>query len=171
MCKVTKKNKNFRVSDGFEAKDLLKYARDHLASAELLFKRNPLCYDSGGYLAHLGLELTLKSILLKLNREFPVEHDLKTLYNLAKKSGAIPIKEDEEKILKKISQFFRLRYANPQRPIEIGNDDWEAIERLFFSLLLANFPNDILSKLDDCNHYKKGNRVLMMKLKETTLPI
>lgn len=156
--------KKFKARDGFKSEDLIKYARDHLASAKLLFKINPLCYDSAGYLAHLGLELMLKSVILKLNGEFPAEHNLKTLYNLAKKSGARSIKKDEEKILKSINKFFDLRYANPQNPIEIGDEDWKIIEQLFYKLL-ANFPNDMISKLNNSDYYEKGSRILFLKAK------
>jgi len=166
MCRLFKRNKTFKISDGFEPTDLLKYARDHLASAKLLFGRNPLCYDSAGYLAHLGLELMLKSILLELNGEFPAEHNLKLLYNLAKKAGAHLIEKKEEKLLIKINQFFYLRYANPQNPIEIGDDDWKMIEKIFFTLL-SNFPNNIMSELDNSNYYEKGSRILFRKAKGT----
>jgi len=169
MCKIFKKNKIFKASDGFNSEDLIKCALDHLVSAKFLFKESPLCYDSAGYLAHLGLELMLKSILLKLNGEFPATHNLKTLYNLVKKSGGCSIKKDEEKALSKINDFFSLRYTNPKNPIEIGSDDWEIIEQSFFNLL-NNFPHDFLSKLDDSDHYEKANRILFVKAKETNNP-
>ena len=76
------KERVFKTSDGFRTDDLLKYAIDHLRSANLLFHHNPICFDSGGYLSHLGLELILKSILLNENEEFLVIHDLKKLYKL-----------------------------------------------------------------------------------------
>lgn len=166
MCRLLKKDKTFKISDGFQPTDLLKYASDHLASAKLLFETNPLCYDSAGYLAHLGLELILKSILLNLNGEFPAEHNLEILYNLAKKAGAHLLERKEEKALAKISQFFYLRYVNPQNPIEIGDDDWKMIEKIFFSLL-TNFPNNIMSEIHNSNYYEKGSRILFRKTKGT----
>ena len=163
MYKLVKKK--FKARDGFKSEDLIQYALDHLTSAKLLFESDPRCYDSAGYLAHLGLEVMLKSILLKLTGEFPAGHNLESLYNLAKKIGARQIRKDEVKTLKKINQFFKLRYANPQNPIEIGDDDWEIIEQLFYNLL-TNFPADILSKLNNSDYYKKGGRILFFKPKE-----
>jgi len=166
MSKFVKKK--FRTRDGFTSEDLIQYAIDHLASAKLLFERNPRCYDSAGYLAHLGLELMLKSILLKLNGEFPAEHNLESLYKLARKIGARKIGKDGVRTLNKINQFFNLRYTNPQSPIEIGDDDWKIIEQVFYNLL-TNFPVDILSRLNNSNYYKKGGRILFFKPKKTII--
>ena len=58
--------KRYTKEDGFSTQELLHYARGHLASAKVLFERSPDCYDSAGYLSHLGIELTLKALLLHL---------------------------------------------------------------------------------------------------------
>jgi HEPN domain-containing protein len=155
------KERVFKTSDGFRTDDLLKFAIDHLRSANWLFQHNPICFDSGGYLSHLGLELILKSILLEKNGEFSAIHDLKKLYKTAKKSG-FKLMKTEEDILKKVNQFYYLRYANPKRPIEIGDEDWVTIESVANSLL-SSFPEETLKKLYDTDYYEKGGRILMKK--------
>lgn len=157
------KERIFKTSNGFKADDLLKFAIDHLRSANLLFQHTPIYFDSGGYLSHLGLELVLKSILLNTNGEFPGIHDLKKLYKLVKKSGFI-LKTTEEDILNKVNQFYHLRYASPTKPIEIGDEDWANIEHLANSLL-SNFPEETLKKLYDTDYYEKGGRILMKKVR------
>lgn len=164
MCNLSKMKRVFKASDGFSQTTLLKYAIDHLRSANLLFDRNPICFDSGGYLSHLGLELILKSILLNKNGEFPAIHDLKKLYKIAKKSG-FELKKTEEEMLMKVNQFFYLRYANPKKPIEIGDEDWKTIESAANSLLLE-FPEETLKELYAADYYEKGGRILIWKKKD-----
>ena len=151
----------FRISDGFKPSDLLKSAIDHLRSANLLFDRNPICFDSAGYLSHLGLELILKSILLSKTEEFPAIHDLKKLYEMANKSG-YKLEKDDEGILDKINQFYYLRYASPKEPVEIGDEDWQLVENAANSLLLY-FPEETLKELYSTDYYEKGGRILMKK--------
>ena len=158
------KERVFKRSDGFRTDDLLKYAIDHLRSANLLFHHNPICFDSGGYLSHLGLELILKSILLNKKGEFPAIHDLKKLYEIAKKSG-FELKKTEEEMLMKVNQFYYLRYANPKKPIEIGDEDWKIIESAANSLL-SSFPEETLKELYATDYYEKGGRILMRKKKK-----
>lgn len=54
----------FTAADGYTTRDLVTYARDHMASARVLFQKSFHCYDSAGYLSHLGIELPLKAFLL-----------------------------------------------------------------------------------------------------------
>ncbi len=162
MVKFVKKK--FNTNDGFRSEDLVQSAVDHLASARLLFERNPRCYDSAGYLAHLGLELMLKSILLKQNEEFPSGHDLEVLYKRVVKLEANRLGKNEEETLKEVNRFFNLRYTNPETPVEIGDDDWKRIEKLSYNFL-GFFPADILSSLNKSDHYEKGGRKLFFKLK------
>ena len=53
----------FTAADGYTTRDLVTYARDHMASARVLFQKSFHCYDSAGYLSHLGIELPLKAFL------------------------------------------------------------------------------------------------------------
>jgi HEPN domain-containing protein len=160
-----RKDRKFGVNDGFKSEELFQNALDHLASSKLLFDRNPRCYDSAGYLAHLGLELMLKSVLLNLKGEFPAEHDLKKLYNFAKRLGAVLLKKSEQEELERINQFFYLRYTNHRKPIEIGDDDWEPIKQLFYTLS-SNFSKDTINKSRNPDYYKKGGRVLYCRPKK-----
>ena len=54
----------FTAADGCTTRDLVTYPRDHMASARVLFQKSFDCYDSAGYLSHLGIELLLKAFLL-----------------------------------------------------------------------------------------------------------
>ena len=165
MCKISKKIKKFSANDGFNAGDLCHYARDHLASAKLLFARNYRCYDSAGYLAHLGLELLLKGFILYLNGEFPSGHNLERLLKLLKIKG-IPINKNDENTLKKINDFFNLRYANPKNPIEIGGDDWQVIENLSKNLVNV-FPDDLKKEFENIDgSLQKGGRRLCRRPKQ-----
>lgn len=65
---------NVTRQQGFSEMSLLHAAVDHFTSAKVLFDKNPRCYDSAGYLCHLGIELVLKTKILFLSDEFPNEH-------------------------------------------------------------------------------------------------
>lgn len=54
--------RKFKISDGYSVGDFLHYRFDNIAAAELLLGTNARYFDSGGYLAHLGLELLLKAL-------------------------------------------------------------------------------------------------------------
>jgi len=82
------KMKKFTRQNGFSETELLHWAIDHLASAKILFEANPRCFDSAGYLSHLGIELILKAILLNGRNEFPNEHSLVELSNSIETYGA-----------------------------------------------------------------------------------
>ena len=65
-----------------------------------------------------------------------------------------------------MNQFYNLRYVNPQKPVEIGDEDWKAIDGAAHSLL-SNIPKDIISNLYPNDTYEKGGRILMHKKRET----
>ena len=77
---MARRKRVFRLSDGFQPAELIRYGVDHLRAAERLFAGSPLFDDSAGYLAHLGIELLLKSMLLHADGRFPEEHRLQQLY-------------------------------------------------------------------------------------------
>jgi len=83
---------------------------------------------------------------------------------IAKKSG-FELKKAEEEMLVKVNQFYYLRYANPKKPIEIGDQDWEVIESAANSLL-SSFPEETLTELYATDYYEKGGRILMRKKRE-----
>lgn len=155
----------FTRQHGFSEITLLHSAIDHLASAKVLFDTNGRCFDSAGYLSHLGIELVLKAILLNHCNEFPNEHSLAKLSNLIVKSGVnLNYTNGHEETLKTLDGFYELRYPKPINPIEIGDDDWSDIEALFEHLIFI-LPDEIQQNLKQMNHTEKGNRILMRKKK------
>ena len=51
----------FTPTDGLLPVDLAHCGLDHLTSAQKLFNSGPSHYDSAGYLAHIGIELLVRS--------------------------------------------------------------------------------------------------------------
>jgi hypothetical protein len=57
--------KTFEARETYSVRNLLQYAYGHLLCAEHIFKDgHPVFLDSGGVLAHIGIELILKAWLL-----------------------------------------------------------------------------------------------------------
>jgi HEPN domain-containing protein len=79
--------KTYTRKDGFSEIELLHSAVDHLASAKILFDTNARCFDSAGYLSHLGIELIFKALLLNKSDQFPPEHSLAKLSLLIRNQG------------------------------------------------------------------------------------
>lgn len=159
------KMKKYTRQDGFSEGGLLHSAVDHLASAKILFVKNHRCFDSAGYLSHLGIELVLKAMLLNCGNEFPNEHSLANLSNLIEKQGVkLNYTKDHEEILKTLDGFYELRYPKALNPIEIGDDDLAKIET-FFEYLILMLPDEIQQYLKQVNYSEKGNRILMKKKK------
>lgn len=116
--------KVYTRQEGFSEIELLHSAIDHLASAKILFDTNPRCFDSAGYLSHLGIELILKALLLRRSDSFSNEHSLAKLSRLIDKQGvALNYTEDHKKTLKTLDEFYELRYPKTLNPIEIGQED------------------------------------------------
>jgi len=158
--------KRYTRNDGFSTRELLYYAWGHLASAKVLFERSFDCYDSAGHLSHLGIELILKAFLLHYGRSFPNEHDLlKLLAEIKKSCPTLEIKVDHEKTLERINPFVSIRYPTPAKPIEIGNEDGNAIESLFVALQSA-MPSELRQELQNRHHTLKDGRILMSKPKD-----
>ena len=129
------RRKRFTQAQDHSTRDLLHYARDHLASAGVLFQQHPRCYDSAGYLSHLGIELLLKSILLHHTGCFPGEHDLGELLRKVKEAQpGLVLSAREQATLRLSNQFSEARYPTPKRPVEIGSQDWDAIKALYRAL-------------------------------------
>jgi HEPN domain-containing protein len=156
-------SKMFSRSDGYTERDLLQSATDHLASARRLFEGGPRCFDSAGYLSHLGIELILKAFLLHRNGEFPDEHSLKAL---ARRLAPLvePLHDDTITLL---DRFNELRYPlPPQKRVEnygeIGDEDWGGVHVLMMELLTL-LPSDLRRAYDEINDNEKSGRVLMQK--------
>lgn len=157
--------KTFTRHDGFTELNLLQAAGDHLGSAKVLFDRHLRCFDSAGYLCHLGMELVLKGILLNICNEFPNEHSLSKLRALIEKRGPkMNYVREHLDTIKMLDDFNELRYPSPTNPVEIGDDDWAGIENLF-DFLVLEMPDSIMVGLKQLNHSSKGKRVLMRKKK------
>lgn len=159
------KIKKYTRQEGFSEGGLLHSAIDHLASAKVLFAKDHRCFDSAGYLSHLGIELILKAMLLNCNNEFPNEHSLASLSNLIEMQGMqLNYTKDHEEIIITLDRFYQLRYPKALNPIEIGDDDWVKIET-FFEYLILMLPDEIQQDLKQVNCSEKGNRILMKKKK------
>lgn len=155
--------KRFSKKDGYAAIDLLQYARDHLASARVLFERSYDCYDSAGHLSHLGIELMLKALLLELKGSFPAEHDLmELLAEIAEHQPSFSLQHTHRQTILRINQFMALRYPTPNEGVEIGTEDWGAIEELFKALLLE-LPDGLKEAFLQLSRTRKGGRILMQK--------
>ncbi len=158
----------FRETNGYSVKDLLQVAIDHLASAKVLFDKNPRCYDSAGYLSHLGIELVLKSFLLHFTGKFPGIHSLTELMEKVEACGPrLSLERNYRKILSHLDRFTDLRYPQPSHPIEIGDEDWKSIEALCNSLI-GLMPGVMQRTIDYIEHEKKGKRILMRKRRNSS---
>jgi HEPN domain-containing protein len=155
--------RTFRIQDGLVPSDFLHSAHDHLTAAQALFETNPSHYDSAGYLAHMGVELLLKSWLLEEAGQFEGIHNLETLYaQLVGKHAAPGLEPEHAEVLEMLDQFEQLRYPNPMQPTEVGEDDWLHIESLV-GFICRSMPAAISEALDKAPFGKKGGRVLMHK--------
>jgi hypothetical protein len=152
------------AKDGLVACDFLHSGLDHLTGAQLLFgSDDPGHFDSGGYLAHIGVELLLKAWLLEVAGEFEGIHNLETLYDLLiKKYGASALGNEQQQALKMLDQFEQLRYPNPKQPTEIGDEDLPLIESLV-GHICRTMPQSIHDALEKVAAGRKGGRVLMRK--------
>lgn len=108
------KKKSYSTSDGYQARDLVHYGVDHIKAAKVLFEKEASLFDSGGYLAHLGLELLLKAWLLEVSSEFPKTHSLVALVNkLNERQKQIVLSEEDKTLLRLIDEYGELRYPTP----------------------------------------------------------
>ena len=155
--------KEYLESDGYTTKDLLHYGLDHLACSLKLFEFEPRCYDSAGYLAHLGIELFLKAIMLHDKNKFINEHNfdkIRTQENMPK--SFFELSKENKNIYNKLNQFSELRYPKPSNPLEIGSEDKEEIRNLC-EKMIERFPQKLKNEFDSIDSTNKGGRILMKK--------
>jgi HEPN domain-containing protein len=153
-------------SDGLVPCDLLHSGLDQMTAAKALFDTDPSHYDSAGYLAHLGVELIVKSWLLELEGEFEGIHNLQSLFQrLVDKHGVEALSAEHQATLKLLDQFDHLRYPNRNEPVEIGDDDYPRIEALV-GHLCRSMPQSIPDSMEKLEYGHKGGRVLMKKKRE-----
>jgi len=125
-----------------------------------LFELGPQTLDSGGYLAHLGIELTLKAFLLHSTGEFPDEHNLERLYELVTGAGVSFPSESFLGMLRQVNSFWELRYPNPAGSPPIGSLDWGAVHHLF-GTVRERLPAELNRAIDQIDHTRKGGRILL----------
>jgi len=107
----SRRKRHVFTSDEYRVVDLLHAAIDHLGSAKVLFERDPRCYDSAGYLAHLGFELIFKAMLLETACRFPATHSFSTLFSEMKSAGVgLAFDASQQSLLDKFEEFKELRY-------------------------------------------------------------
>lgn len=156
----------FHRADGYNERDLLRAAIDHLEAAQHLFGQDPGWYDSAGYLGHLGIELLLKAYLLAISDSFPNEHSLKKLWSqLVTHKPDATLSSDEERILHALDRLYHLRYPRPSDPVEIGTEDWPLIERT--TLTIVDLMPELLQReFETIREPTKGGRILMRRRRE-----
>lgn len=153
------------AKDGLIPSDFLHSGLDHMTAAKLLFDSSPDHYDSGGYLAHIAVELLIKAWLLEIAGEFEGVHNLEILYaHLVEKHGISPLDEKHQATLRMLDQFEQLRYPNRKEPVEIGSTDFPGIDALV-GHLCRSMPEAIPKALEQeqGEHIRKGGRILMKK--------
>ncbi len=153
----------YKRTDGFTEINLVHSAIDHLTSAKILFKEGAPCFDSAGYLCHIGIELILKAILINKTDEFDNEHSLVRLSNQIRAQNVeLNYSTDQNRTLEKVNSFIELRYPNEKSPVEIGSDDWDQIENLY-EFLIFTLPDNIQEQIQNIDRGIKGGRVVMEK--------
>jgi len=159
-------NKIFRVSDGYDPVDLLKYSRDHLLATEFLFGSHFQYFDSAAHLAHLSIELLLKAALLDRDGQFQAEHRLSKLIDqLQAGESSFTLSERGKTTLPLLEQYEGSRYPNPLNPIDVGNEDLPDI-RALWEELVTQLPKSLLDSFRSADKLTKGARVLMVKDKD-----
>lgn len=159
--------KRYHRHQGYKEEDLLQSGLDHLRSAKILFDKNPLCYDSAGYLCHLGIELILKACLLHHQDSFPGIHKLIGLYKQLK-TVKIKLNPEQENNLNKLDDFYHLRYTSPTNPVSIGDEHWLSVASVFEAIikLLPDSLKDLIKEhAKKSMPLEKGGRILMTKPK------
>lgn len=157
------KQRTFYAADGYDAVDLLRYARDHLYSAEVLFGTAFQCFDSAAHLSHLAVELLIKSAILHGTGSFQAEHDLDQLLTTAAKAGtAFNLSNQHQGTLFLLNEFEDCRYPNPESPAQIGNGDLQPILQLW-NELLSQLPDALRQAFENADQLTKGGRILMVR--------
>ena len=157
--------KTYDYADGYRSAGLLQAAADHLSAAQTLFKdENVEHLDSAGYLAHLGVELMLKAMLLHTVREFPETHSLEGLYGdvvphypKAKLRGC---ESPYRGILIALDKFYALRYPSLPESPGVSRGDWSAI-KLFVDRLREAMPTELRKEFDARGQAEKSGRIVL----------
>jgi HEPN domain-containing protein len=160
-----KSSRVFRATDGYDPVDVLKYARGHLRSCEVLFGTSHHCFDSAGHLAHLSIELLLKASLLHATSTFPDEHSLERLKKLLVREGVtFRFSNEARRGYALLCQLQEARYPKPAAPIEIGTEDLPLFQHVWDEMLEQLQP-ELRTAFLTSDQLEKGGRVLMAKPK------
>jgi HEPN domain-containing protein len=155
--------RKYSQKDGLSPLELLRGGLDHLSASKALFKGSPSHYDSAGYLAHVGLELTLKSWLLTVHGEFDGIHELHSLHaKLVSSAGAEILSSEDAGTMTLLDAYSELRYPNLNQPVEVGTQQQAQVE-LLMDTLWAQMPASLYEAVHSMDPLKKGGRVLMKK--------
>jgi len=155
------------TKDDCKAVDLLQAGLDHLKAAEILLRESPEVFDSAGYLAHLGIELMIKSWMINSIGSFNAIHHLKQLIKDMKKGNCkLSLTKRDLQTLTYIEKFNELRYPSliSRNPVEIGSEDIDQIYELV-DTIWQQMPEQLVTEYEEIPHGKKGRRVFMKKLK------
>ncbi|GJM43284.1 MAG: hypothetical protein DHS20C21_01260 [Gemmatimonadota bacterium] len=160
---VRRPRRKFTREGGYLEEDLVQYGVDHLACADVLFKTDPRCFDSAGYLTSIGFELLLKAILLRFSGAFPDDHDLGRLHHQVREAYPdFALRPEEEDLLRRVGRLATLRYPNRSEPDEVGDEDWDATRDLA-ETLVEQLPEDLRDAVRARDITQKGGRFLGWK--------
>lgn len=158
-----KRKRVFHASDGFDAVELLKYARGHLESARVLFAKGYHCFDSAAFLAHLAFELLAKALLLSKTGRFPVGHSLPALWLALKQKGVtLKLSRRGQKGFILLNRFENARYPHPVAGVEVGDEDMPFFAELWDEIILQMDP-ELREAFRNADPLTKGGRILMYK--------
>jgi len=155
------------TKEDYKALDLLQAGLDHLKAAEILLRESPEVFDSAGYLAHLGIELMIKSWMIISIGSFNAIHSLKQLIkDMEKGNCKLSLTERELQTLAYIEKFKDLRYPSliSRNPVEIGSADIDQINQLA-DTIWQQMPDQLVTEYGEISHGKKAGRVFMKRLK------
>jgi len=156
------------TKNDYKPADLLQAGLDHLKAAEVLLNLNPEVFDSAGYLAHMGLELMLKSWILHSLGSFTGIHTLEELVKVMQcQSCKLSLTERELQTLKYLKLFEELRYPSIKNPVEIGNEDVDLIYEVA-NAIWQQMPDQLVKEYEQIPPGNKGGRVFMERPK--TIP-
>src|SRR5262245_20420759 len=157
-------SRKFTAAEGYTVAALAHAANDHAVSAMRLFEgSSSQLLDSGGYLAHLGIELLLKAGLLQVAGSFPNDHDLLVIFaRLREVMPGLQLADAEMETLRLVNGFCRLRYPHPAGMPPVGTLDMEAVTSLWLALRMA-LPPEVGTAIDEIDHTQKGGRILLSK--------
>jgi HEPN domain-containing protein len=156
------------TKEDYNPSDLLQAGLDHLKGAEILLGQSPELFDSAGYLAHMGLELMLKSWILHSLGKIKGIHSLEALVKEIQCSNCrLCLTKRELQTLSYLKSFEELRYPSIRTPVEIGSEDVELIYDVA-NAIWQQMPSQLIDDYEQIPLGRKGGRVYMRRPKNIT---